>query len=111
MGKEIIMKRLVISRLLLICLFFCPMYPLKTQWVNTGGPKGGAISAIASSGSLVYAGTVYKGIYRSTNGGIDWQPTSEQNAYVPTIITISSKILAGHCVTFILPKEFDKFNR
>jgi len=60
--------------LLLFILFLAAeIYP---QWVQTNGPYGGYVTALAVSGNNIFAGTggfTYEGgIYRSTNNGENW---------------------------------------
>lgn len=42
------------------------------QWVQTRGPEGGTITALGSSGEDLYAGTVGRGLLRSTDNGGSW---------------------------------------
>ncbi|HUN65800.1 MAG TPA: T9SS type A sorting domain-containing protein [Bacteroidota bacterium] len=44
------------------------------QWVQTAGPCGGAVYALASGGSSLFAGTFEHGVYRSTDHGGHWFP-------------------------------------
>jgi hypothetical protein len=45
---------------------------LFSQWVQTNGPYGGHVRAIAVSGSRIFAGTSTGGVFCSTNNGTSW---------------------------------------
>ena len=65
------MKKLYL--LIFVLFLTTEIYP---QWVQTNGPYGGYITALAVSGNNIFAGTggfTYDGgIYRSTNNGENW---------------------------------------
>ena len=50
------------------------------QWVQTNGPAGCHITALAVSGSNIYAGTSYHGVFKSTDNGANW---TEVNSGLP----------------------------
>jgi photosystem II stability/assembly factor-like uncharacterized protein len=60
----------------LVVLFFFQI-SVSAQWVQTNGPHGGYITALASTTTDIYAGTWGAGLYRSTDNGISWILTSE----------------------------------
>jgi photosystem II stability/assembly factor-like uncharacterized protein len=45
---------------------------LTAQWQPTNGPYGGFVVAYASNENVIYAGTQYGGVYKSTNNGANW---------------------------------------
>src|ERR1051326_4568472 len=56
------------------------------QWVQTSGPEGGAIFALFSDGSNLYAGTNAAGVFRSTDGGASWEQKSNGRASRATTV-------------------------
>src|SRR5262249_10904214 len=48
-----------------------------SSWTGVG-PQGAEVTALAAvpSSSVVYAGTKYGGVYKSTNGGGTWAPSN-----------------------------------
>lgn len=68
------------------------------QWVqmSSGITTFESISAITSSGSVILAGGLSGiGVFRSTNDGVSWLPTSLNNQSVFTFYTSGSTIYAG----------------
>lgn len=57
------------------------------QWMQTGGPNGGNIHALAVIGANLFAGTD-DGVFLSANGGADWTEvdSSLTNKYASTPI-------------------------
>jgi photosystem II stability/assembly factor-like uncharacterized protein len=49
------------------------------QWVQTNGPYGGNITALASNGTDLYAGTAGNGLYKSTNNGTSWNSLQDDS--------------------------------
>ena len=67
-------------------------------WTQTKGPYGGAIIALHETPEgILFAGTIAGGIFRSTDGGETWTPTSEglriyeNNMLLPTIHALAQK--------------------
>lgn len=60
-----------LGSLVLAVLFAAASAP--AQWVQTSGPEGGSVPAIASDGTTIFAGTFGAGIFRSTDGGSTWE--------------------------------------
>ena len=68
--------------LALVIVLLCPCVP--AQWVQTTGPGGGNIGAIAVSGTNVFVGTGFPffgihdagGVFRTTNDGVSWSAVS-----------------------------------
>jgi photosystem II stability/assembly factor-like uncharacterized protein len=46
------------------------------QWAQTSGPGGGDVNCIVVTDSIIFAGTPYGGIYRSSNNGNSWVKSS-----------------------------------
>ena len=68
------------------------------QWVQTNGPWGGDVLALAVSGSNIFAALVPGGVYRSTNNGTSWTAVDSglpANIYVTSLAVSSSNIFAG----------------
>ncbi|MGH9837791.1 MAG: Ig-like domain-containing protein [Blastocatellia bacterium] len=64
---------------------------------NTGLPEKTPITALAASGSNVYAGTAGKGVYVSTNSGQSWTSANSflpPNAYVTSLFSAGSNLFA-----------------
>ncbi len=54
-----------------------------------------AVSALAGDDSMIFAGTADSGVYRSSNDGVNWQPTSLQRHYIFSLTTYGSSVFAG----------------
>jgi hypothetical protein len=81
--------------LALILMLLCPAAP--AQWVQTSGPPGGNVSALASSGSSLFA-AIDQGVFRSTNNGKSWMPVNEGLAQFPGIkclLVSGTNVFAG----------------
>jgi ligand-binding sensor domain-containing protein len=65
-------NRLLALTLLASALAVMPTCVLRAQWVQTNGPSGGDITALASIGSNIFTGTESNGVYRTTNNGDTW---------------------------------------
>jgi photosystem II stability/assembly factor-like uncharacterized protein len=63
-----------------LVLFLVAAFPLPAQWVQTNGPFGGIITAMAAipdtqtGGVDIFAATDGGGVYLSTDNGMNWQP-------------------------------------
>ena len=86
--------------LLNVCVFaiaLVMLLPLRSpaQWVQTNGPYGGHVLALAVSGTDLFAGTIGNGVCLSTNNGTGWTAVSTglPNPYVYSL-AISGK--GGH---------------
>ena len=84
--------------LLISSLIFCNV--TFSQWVQTPGPEGGSVRAIAYSDSSIYIGCInFGGIYKSTDSGNNWvnisQSLSISNNDVRAIIKRNNIIYAG----------------
>jgi ligand-binding sensor domain-containing protein len=83
-----------------ICLAFvivllCPF--VSAQWVQTNGPYGGEIRALAVSGTNLYAGTWDSGVFLSTNNGASWRAVNAGlgNHYVSALAVSDTNLFAG----------------
>ncbi len=73
MKGETLMKS--ISRFFLLLMFslLFNLNPSLSQWIHTNGSFGGSAFCLAGSGSNLYAGYSYGGVFRSTNNGAIWR--------------------------------------
>ena len=62
------------------------------QWVQTNGPYGGSVSSFAIDGTDVFAGTSGARIFRSTNDGLCWTPSSTG---LPDLVRVNALAVAG----------------
>ncbi len=67
-----------------------------TQWVQTSGPSGGTITALAVLGGDVFAGTA-SGAFRSTDGGASWRMVTSglQNASILALTVLDTDLFAA----------------
>src|SRR5690348_1258612 len=67
------MNKIFYYLLLLSTLFVVAGAQSQTlHWQQLNGPNGGTILCFAVSGSALFAGAYYNGVYRSTNNGNTW---------------------------------------
>ncbi|HZV13484.1 MAG TPA: T9SS type A sorting domain-containing protein [Candidatus Kapabacteria bacterium] len=59
-----------------LIVLFLSQCDADAQWVQTNGPHGGYITALASTATDIYAGTAGTGVYRSTDNGFSWTSLS-----------------------------------
>jgi len=83
-----------------LILFFIAIFTVNVanaQWQQTSGPFGGEISALASTGSTVFAGTTENGVFRSTNNGTDWTMVNNGLSHlgIEAIACNGSNVYAG----------------
>ncbi len=62
--------------------------------VASGGTVG-TVYSLATSGSIVFAGTSTKGIYRSTNNGSNWNAFGLSGKTIRSLVTNGNNIYAG----------------
>jgi hypothetical protein len=69
----------------------------EAQWIQSDGPYGGQILSLAFSGTNIFAGTAFGGVYLSTNSGQSWAPVNNglSNTYVEALATSGKYIFAG----------------
>ncbi len=78
-----------------ISLFFLLLTQIQyPQWVPIGPPFG-HVWSLATSGSNVFAGTNFNGLYRSTDDGQTWAQTSLNAGTIWSIAIDGSNIFAG----------------
>jgi len=65
----------------------------RAQWVQTNGPYGGDINCIDVSGSNIFAGTEFGGIYISANNGISWYAV---NNGLPPVVAVRKLAVNGN---------------
>ncbi|MEK9135710.1 MAG: FlgD immunoglobulin-like domain containing protein [Bacteroidota bacterium] len=91
------------QRLILFpCLFSVLLVgAVQAQWVQTNGPYGGFVNAIAVSGTNLFAGTanfgVGDGVFLSTNNGTSWTAvnTGLSNTSVLALALSGTNLFAG----------------
>jgi photosystem II stability/assembly factor-like uncharacterized protein len=76
----------------------------KPSWTPIG-PPGGGVSAVAYCAALpkvAYAGTVYAGMFRSDDGGVDWAPAATGLRYksVTALIVSPDSCAVAYAATF-----------
>ena len=64
------MDRMVKS--LLCCALLVLSEESRADWMKTGGPPGGPVSAVQPIGGYVFAGTWGLGVFRSVDNGYTW---------------------------------------
>jgi hypothetical protein len=63
--------------------------------VQCSGITGGTIYSLAVSGSNIFAGTTYEGVFISTNNGTTWTQTALNNRDVYSLAVNGNNIFAG----------------
>ncbi len=78
-----------------LLFFICNV--VSAQWVQSNGPYGGSITAMAGTGNLVFASSFYGGIFRSTNNGANWTEVSYgiPSERISDIVISGTNIFAG----------------
>jgi hypothetical protein len=87
------MKNLVV--LLVFQFLILSKGMLQAQWVPTNGPGGGIVSCFAVSGTNIFAGTYYNGVFFSTNSGGSWIQSGLANIPIQAITVSGTKIFAA----------------
>jgi len=69
----------------------------QNSWQQTNGPEGGSIRAFAVSGTNLFAGTHYNGVFLSTNNGTSWTAVNSglTSADVYALAVSGTNIFAG----------------
>lgn len=73
-------KSLVCFGTLVTCFIACLCSEGASGWEQTTGPPGGRVNCVAvdiDEPAIVYAGLGELGIYRSTDGGAQWSPITQ----------------------------------
>ena len=65
------------------------------QWVPTSAPIGGTVDALVYSGSNIFAGTHYNGVFLSTNNGINWTVKGLTGVEISSLAVSGTNIFAG----------------
>ena len=74
---------------------------LNAQWIQTNGPCGGQVTSFAvipgssGSGSILFAGTRFSGVFLSTNNGTTWTYSGLGNKAVNVLAVKGSNLFAG----------------
>src|ERR1043166_5441808 len=82
------------------CLLFLVISSASAQhapWEKTAGPPGLTVTVIYKANNVVYAGTDTQGIYRSTDGGLNWTAANNgiDRARISDIIASGPNVLAA----------------
>ncbi len=77
--------RLILSALIIVSL---ANKKLPAQWLETNGPYGATVSALAVDGQVVFAGT-YNGLYITSDNGISWTKPDSGIAATVSISTFA----------------------
>src|SRR5437016_6451234 len=85
------MKKII----LILIILHSSLLITNAQWVQTNGPSGGVVRSLAVSGSNIFAGTDFSGVYLSTNNGQTWTQTSLNNQAIYSLAINGSNIFAG----------------
>ncbi|MDD5361999.1 MAG: T9SS type A sorting domain-containing protein [Ignavibacteria bacterium] len=85
------------KKIVLICLLLLFSTNLKSQWIQTNGPRGGWVRCLAISGSNLFAGTHGGGVFRSTNNGASWTAVNNglTNQTIYSLAVSGTNIFAG----------------
>ena len=70
------------------------------QWVQTSGPGGGTITALAVCGLNIFAGTEDDGVFLSADNGASWIAVSSGLPALP-VLTWSSCLAVGGSDLFV----------
>jgi len=107
------MRALLILHAALVCMFAFPKRlfafvlfaalavmhagALPAQWVQTNGPYGGAIYALAMNSGDIFAGTYDGTVFRSTDGGLSWSLRSHglSGGAVYALASIGTNLFEG----------------
>jgi hypothetical protein len=66
------------------------------QWQQMGLYISPKVHSYTSLGNNLFAGTIYNtGVYKSTNGGVNWSQTSLTNQSVNSLEVLGNSIFAG----------------
>ncbi|MEO6165888.1 MAG: T9SS type A sorting domain-containing protein [Chitinophagales bacterium] len=67
------------------------------QWVQTNGPEGITINVFYDYGSYLFAGSDAKGVFRSADNGVHWEPANEEleNSAIFSFTSGSDYLYAG----------------
>jgi len=88
------MKRKFLVTVVLACvLLMLHISPLNAQWIQTNGPYGGTVECFAASGTNLFAGTMFGGVFLSTNNGTSW--TAVNSGFTNTSISIYALAVSG----------------
>ncbi len=71
--------------------------PSSAQWLQTNGPYGGQVNALAVSGSNIFAAAYGAGVFSSADNGTSWTGvnTGLSNKYVNALAVSGTNLFAG----------------
>jgi photosystem II stability/assembly factor-like uncharacterized protein len=79
---------------ILLLIFSCPCY-IFAGWSQPDSLKGKTIVALAARDSIVFAGTVHSGLYRSTDNGMNWSKVNQLFFEVKFLAFYDTNLFAG----------------
>jgi len=79
-------------------------HAVNAQWVQTNGPYGGYVTALAVSGTNIFAGTLGGGLFLSTDNGASWAAVDfgVTNTQVNALAVSGGNIFVGTLVGVFL---------
>jgi hypothetical protein len=89
------MKRMFLHFMAVLLMLSAVFSEAHGQWAQGNGIYGGTVTALASSGNTVFAGTYKNGIYSSADNGGTWIQSSLNNLDVQAIAISGNTIYAG----------------
>lgn len=97
MNPQFPFRRFFSKVCFLVVVLLSPDSASAQQWELCNGPFGGSISCFANSGTDLYAGTDFGGIFLTTNNGQSWRPVNNglKNTSISSIAVLGTKIFAG----------------
>src|SRR6267142_4281013 len=101
-----------ISILCLSCLVVSQLSAQEAPWEKTAGPPGLRVTVIYETNSIVYAGTVTQGVYKSTDNGLTWVPANSGIELITVHDLISSGgnlLVAASSSSFMCPSANNVF--
>jgi photosystem II stability/assembly factor-like uncharacterized protein len=87
------MKNLFVT----VKIIFLISVTTQAQWIQTNGPFGAKVTALATDGTFCYTGTESRGIYRSIAGSGQWAETNNGlgNHWIKALSCNAALLLAG----------------
>jgi len=67
------------------------------EHVEFGSNGRNPVFSLATDSSVLYAGTVEEGVYKSIDSGVSWTPAGLSHGYITTIAAIEGRLFAGTC--------------
>jgi hypothetical protein len=77
-----------------LALLFAALLPAHGQWIQTGGPPGGLVRVLESSGTDLFAGTD-GGMFRSGDAGANWTASGLGSHRILSLKAVGANLFAG----------------